>query len=149
MGSILDKRTRARELTIQSLYELDVQGDEALLNLDKLLISSEMDDSIRSLAAKWIRGTWKDRECIDELVSGSSERWSLSRMSQVDKSILRMSVYHFKFVNDIPPKVVINEAVELAKKYSTAKSPSFVNGVLDAVLKKLNSGNEINDCSKG
>ena len=55
----------------------------------------------------------------------------------VDKSILRLSVYQLKFCSDIPPKVVINEAIELAKKYSTDKSPGFVNGVLDAVLKKI------------
>jgi N utilization substance protein B len=64
------------------------------------------------------------------------------RLSPVDKSILRLSVYQLKFCTDIPPKVVINEAIELAKKYSTDKSPAFVNGVLDAVLRKIETGDK-------
>ena len=63
-------------------------------------------------------------------------------LSPVDKSILRLSVYHLKFCPDIPPKVVINEAIELAKKFSSDKSPGFVNGVLDAVLKKITAGKQ-------
>ena len=75
-------------------------------------------------------------EC-DELITGSTIRWQFSRLSPVDRSILRLAVYQLKFCPEIPPKVVINEAIELAKKYSTEKSGPFVNGVLDAVLKKL------------
>lgn len=136
----MDKRTRARELTIQALYELDVQGDEALGHLQEFLISQEMDDSIRRTATKWIKGAWTDCQAVDERIGKASARWSLSRLSPVDKSILRMSVYHLRHVSDIPPKVVINEALELAKKFSTAKSPAFVNGVLDAVLRNISSG---------
>ena len=68
----------------------------------------------------------------------STIKWKMSRLSFVDKSILRLAVYQLKFCNDIPPKVVINEAIELAKKFSTTQSGAFVNGVLDAVSKKLN-----------
>jgi len=72
----------------------------------------------------------------DELIVASTIRWQFKRLSSVDKSILRLAVYQLKYCLDIPPKVVINEAIELAKKFSTEKSSSFVNGVLDAVLKK-------------
>ena len=67
----------------------------------------------------------------------STIKWKMSRLSFVEKSILRLAVYQLKFCNDIPPKVVINEAIELAKKFSTTQSGAFVNGVLDAVLKKI------------
>ena len=132
----MDKRTRARELAMQVLYQLDVQGSELLGSLDAFLIENEPDDSIRAMALKWCKQTWQNLAECDELISRASIKWRLSRLSPVDKSVLRLSVYQLKFCPDIPPKVVINEAIELAKKFSTDKSPAFVNGVLDAVLKK-------------
>ncbi|MFA5423994.1 MAG: transcription antitermination factor NusB [Phycisphaerae bacterium] len=134
----MDKRTRARELTIQALYQLDVQGPELLNFIGQFFLENEPDDLVRKIAADWTKGAWQNVERCDELISKASIKWSLSRISPVDKSILRMSVYHLTCCDDIPPKVVINEAVELAKKFSTAQSPAFVNGVLDAVMKKLN-----------
>jgi N utilization substance protein B len=70
------------------------------------------------------------------LIIASTIKWDLSRLSTVDKSILRLAVYQLKFCSDIPPRVVINEAIELAKKFGSHKSPPFVNGVLDSVLKR-------------
>jgi N utilization substance protein B len=125
---------------MQGLYQLDVQGSELLGSLGDYFIENESDDSIRALALKWCKEAWQNLEDCDELISRASIKWRLSRLSPVDKSILRMSVYHLKCCPDIPPKVVINEAVELAKKFSTAQSPGFVNGVLDAVMKGLNPG---------
>ena len=133
----MDKRTRARELAIQSLYQLDVQGSDALELLDQFFTESDADDFVRKLARDWTKGTWKNLQQCDELISASAARWQLDRLSTVDRSILRLSVYQLKFCLDIPPKVVINEAIELAKKFSSEKAPAFVNGVLDAILKKL------------
>jgi len=132
----VDKRTRARELAMQGLYQLDVQGPGLLERLGELFVESEADDSIRKLASEWTKGTWENLAQCDELIVASTIKWRLSRLSHVDKSILRLSVYQLKFCPDIPPRVVINEAIELAKKFSTDKSAPFVNGVLDAVLKK-------------
>ena len=133
----LDKRTRARELAMQALYQLDVQGEDLLGRLDEFFIENEPNDVVRKLAADWTKGAWGNLTQCDELIVASTIRWQLSRLSPVDKSILRLAVYQLKFCPDIPPRVVINEAIELAKKFSTDKSPSFVNGVLDAVLKKV------------
>ena len=133
----MDKRTRARELAIQALYQLDVQGCDLLERLNEFFIENDHDELVRKLAAQWCKGTWENVKLCDELIAASTIKWQMSRLSFVDKSILRLAVYHFKFCPDIPPKVVINEAVELAKKFSTDKSAAFVNGVLDAVLKKL------------
>ncbi len=133
----MDRRTRARELTMQALYQLDVQGPDALNNLWQFFAEANPDDFVRKLASDWSKGTWENLEQCDELIAGSTIKWQFTRLSPVDKSILRLAVYQLKFCPDIPPKVVINEAIELAKKYSTDKSPAFVNGVLDAVLKKI------------
>jgi len=133
----MDRRTRARELTMQALYQLDVQGPDVFENLGRFFREANPDDFVRKLASDWSKGTWENLGQCDELISGSTIKWQFTRLSPVDKSILRLAVYQLKFCPDIPPKVVINEAIELAKKYSTDKSPAFVNGVLDAVLKKI------------
>ena len=133
----MDRRTRARELTMQALYQLDVQGPDVLEYLGRFFRETDPDDFVRNLAWDWSKGTWENLEQCDELITGSTIKWQFTRLSPVDKSILRLAVYQLKFCSDIPPKVVINEAIELAKKFSTDKSPGFVNGVLDAVLKKI------------
>jgi transcription antitermination factor NusB len=138
----VDKRTRARELAMQILYQLDVQGPVVLEGLTDFLIENEPNLSVRKLAAEWTKGTWENLSACDELISGSTIKWQLSRLSMVDKSILRLAVFQLKFCPDMPPRVVINEAIELAKKFSTDKSPAFVNGVLDAVLKKIKNEND-------
>ncbi|MBA7618687.1 Transcription antitermination protein NusB [subsurface metagenome] len=133
----MDKRTRARELAMQGLYQLDAQGPDLLEHLGEFFVDNSPDDFVRKLAADWCKGTWENLTQCDELITASTIKWQLSRLSFVDKSILRLAVYQLKFCEDIPPKVVINEAIELAKKFSTTQSPAFVNGVLDAVLKKI------------
>ena len=133
----MDKRSRARELTMQALYQLDVQGNDAFETLSSFFTESEKDIAIGQLAWNWTKGTWDNLVQCDELIVSATIKWQFTRLSPVDKSILRLSVYHLKFCPDIPPKVIINEAIELAKKFSTDKSPAFVNGVLDAILKKI------------
>ncbi len=135
-GMQADKRTRARELAMQALYQLDVQGPELLEDLGLFFSEEESDDFVRKLASGWTERTWENLAQCDEIIQDSTIKWQFTRLAPVDRSILRLSVYQLKFCADIPPKVVINEAIELAKKYSTEKSSSFVNGVLDAVLKK-------------
>ena len=132
----IDRRTRARELAIQGLYQLDVQGPDVLEYLGEFFAEADCDDFVRELASAWTTGTWENLSQCDELIAASTIKWQFKRLSPVDRSILRLSVYQLKFCPDIPPKVVINEAIELAKKFSSSKSSAFVNGVLDAVLKK-------------
>ena len=124
-------------MAMQALYQLEVQGHDLLERLDEFFIENGSDDSIRKLASSWTKGTWENLAQCDELIAASTIKWRLSRLSSVDKSILRLAVYQLKFCPDIPPKVVVNEAIELAKKFSTAQSSAFVNGVIDSILKKL------------
>lgn len=122
---------------MQALYQLDVQGPDAFELLERFFQEAEQDEQVRKLASEWIKGTWENLQSCDQPIIDSTIKWQFSRLSPVDKSILRLSVYQLRFCPEIPPKVVINEAIELAKKFSTDKSPAFVNGVLDAILKKL------------
>ncbi len=129
-------------MAIQGLYQLDVQGSDLLTSLGRFFMENDPDGLVRKLASDWTKGTWENLAQCDELIVASTIKWQLSRLSAVDKSILRLAVYQLKFCPDIPPRVVINEAIELAKKFSTDKSPAFVNGVLDAVLRKLEAKND-------
>jgi transcription antitermination factor NusB len=133
----VDKRSAARELAMQALYQLDVQGDALLDSIDEFFRLNTNDELVRQLARQWTHSAWLNLAVCDEMITSSAIKWQLSRLSQVDRSILRLAVYQLKFCPDIPPKVVINEAIELAKKFGAESAPSFVNGVLDAVLKKL------------
>ncbi len=135
----MDRRTRARELAMQSLYQLDVQGSEYLDGLDFFLRENSEDETVFKMADEWSRKTWENLEVCDGLIKAAAVKWELGRLSQVDRSILRLSAYQLNFCPDIPGKVVINEAIELAKKFSAEQSPRFVNGVLDAVFRKLNA----------
>jgi len=140
----VDRRTRARELAMQALYQLDAQAGldvSELGRIEDFFQENTNDELVLKLASSWTRGAWENLQHCDELISAASIKWQLSRLSQVDKSILRLAVYQLKFCPDIPPKVSINEAIELAKKFSTEQSAGFVNGVLDAVLKRLTKEN--------
>jgi len=133
----VNKRTRARELVMQALYQLDVQGPDLLTFIDEFFLRTESDELIRKQASTWTKQAWENLAQCDKLIAESTIKWQFGRLSAVDKSILRLSVYQLKFCPEIPPKVVINEAIELAKKFSSDKAPSFVNGVLDTVMKRL------------
>ncbi len=140
----MDKRSLARELAMQALYQLDIQGDELLPNIEAFLRENAADDIVFKLALDWTKGTWSHLKECDELLARSVIKWQMSRISCVDKSILRLSAYQLRYCSQIPPKVTINEAIELAKRYSTAQAPGFINGVLDGLLKKLDEGGDEN-----
>jgi N utilization substance protein B len=142
-----DRRTRARELAMQALCQMDIQGDAALDMLGIFFSENTDDPAIREMADKWSKGTWKVIAECDSLITVAAVKWELSRLNQVDRSILRLGAYQLKYCPDIPAKVVINEAIELAKKFSAESSPGFVNGVLDAIYRKLRTDSD-NQCEK-
>jgi N utilization substance protein B len=133
----VDRRTKARELTMQTLYQLDVQGAHFLDQMNRFIREQGEDDMTSTMAFEWAAGTWENVSVCDGLITTAATKWDLSRLSSVDRSILRLGAYQLKFCPDIPGKVVINEAIEIAKKYSGVQSPRFVNGVLDAILKRI------------
>jgi transcription antitermination factor NusB len=131
------KRTLAREYALQVLYKLDIANDKdlevVLANFWLMGVEEEVEESVKVFAAELVKGVICNREAIDKDISQYATNWKLERMAVVDRNILRLSAYELLFREDIPPKVSINEAVELAKKYSEPKSAKFVNGVLDKI----------------
>ena len=127
------KRTKAREFALQFLYMLDIRGDEILGDEDAFFAEQTDDAEIISFAGDLVRGVAEQRETIDAAIEESTQNWELCRIATVDRNILREAIYELLFRPDIPPKVSINEAIELGKKYSTSNSGGFVNGILDRI----------------
>jgi len=130
------KRTRAREFALQILYQMDMthENSEASLNNFWQAHSEEdIDDELKEFTGKLVRGAAENLEEIDKKISQFATNWQLERMAVVDRNILRMGCFELKFCEDIPPKVSINEAVDLAKKYSGIEAGKFVNAILDKV----------------
>jgi transcription antitermination factor NusB len=122
---------------MQAIYQLDIQGEILLAGIHDFLKENTRDGLVLDMAWSWTKGTWAHIKECDELLARSVIKWQMSRLSSVDKSILRLAAYQLKYCREIPPKVTINEAIELAKRYSTAQAPGFINGVLDGLLRKI------------
>ncbi len=131
------KRTQAREAALQVLYQLDLRGAEVLEDLDallrRLLDPKETDPTVAQFARGLVLGCWARRAELDTRIRAIAANWDLDRMATVDRNVLRMAAFELLFRDDVPPKVAINEAIDLAKRYSTADSGSFVNGILDKI----------------
>lgn len=133
-------RTIARELALQALYQLDLRGDNILDDIENFCKKSTNKRDVYQFAIALTNGCRSHRKEIDEKISGVTEHWELRRMAIIDKNILRLGVYELLYRNDIPPKVSINEAIELAKKFSTKNSGTFVNGILDKIYSQFGDG---------
>jgi N utilization substance protein B len=132
------KRTKARERAVQALYQLDVAAsdlDEALARFWRSFEPVERE--VREQAEELVRGVAAHRHAIDEAIEAASANWRLDRMAKVDRNVLRLAVHELLHRPDVPVKVVINEAIELGKKYGSESSGAFVNGVLDRIAAGL------------
>ena len=144
------KRTLAREIALKALYQWDVLGQEAAPELDGFCRSEAKDEEVASFALDLFRGCVEMVKALDEQIAAAAENWEVSRMAAIDRSILRIGTYELAYREDIPPKVSINEAIDLAKKYSTENSGEFVNGILDKVRLRLGKAVESpSDLSSG
>ena len=130
-------RRKAREVAIQVLYSLNFVNLDVEKAMELFWGNFIAPRSAKEFAATLIEGTWHHREELDSLIAGCSDNWSLGRMSKVDISILRMAAFEFLYCDDIPPKVSINEAVDLGKTFGSENSGSFINGILDALNLKI------------
>jgi len=132
------KRRIARELAVQFLYQFDLSGgslEEALPLFWQT--QSEVSEDGRKFAEQLIHGVTERRAVIDEHIGKYADNWDLPRIAAVDRNILRLAMYEMLFRDDIPPVVSINEAVDIAKKFSTHESGAFVNGILDRLKADL------------
>jgi N utilization substance protein B len=136
------KRRAAREMAVQMLYQLDLGGSplpQVFNNFDPGDAAGgprrRNAEQAFAYAQELVRGTLEHRDAIDELIRGQAENWRLERMPAVDRNILRLAVYEMLHERDVPKLVVVDEAIELAKKYGSEHSGKFVNGLLDGLLK--------------
>lgn len=130
-------RRKAREYALQMLYQYDVSHEFHNL-IEGFWAGKEITDDVREFASNIVEGVVKNFYLIDNNINQSAKNWSIDRMAIVDRNILRMATYELLFVNDIPVKVTINEAIEIAKRFGGDESGSFVNGILDRILKDHN-----------
>jgi transcription antitermination protein NusB len=134
----MGRRRKAREVALQLLYQLDVQGEGSPEpHLDEFWSRHPVDPEVRDFADALVRGTKLHEAKIDELISHYALHWELDRMAVVDRNILRQGIFELLWMGEAPPKVVINEALEVAKKFSTQESSRFINGILDRIHKEL------------
>jgi len=137
----MGKRRKARELALQFLYALDVNAARDPAPHDgEFWARHPVDSETRGFAEGLVRGSTQNQEKIDHVIAQFAEHWDLDRMAVVDRNILRMAVYELLWQTDVPPKVTINEAIEIAKKFGTRESSRFINGVLDRIHKELRPG---------
>ena len=126
-------RTKARKRAVDVLYEADLRsGDPLAVLRDRV---ADGNPPVPDHAVRLVEGVVEQQAKIDELIEAHASGWSLDRLPDVDRAILRMAVYELLWVDDVPDAVVIDEAVELAKTLSTDDSPSYVNGVLGGIVR--------------
>jgi N utilization substance protein B len=131
-------RHKSREFALQMLFEWDMTRQVPETVEKRFWKTARAAEGTREFANKLFEGTIAQAEASDKLVGELSENWKLERLAAIDRSILRMGIYELRSAT-APPKVVIDEAIELAKKFSSADAPSFLNGILDAAYKSLAS----------
>ena len=131
-------RRDAREFAVQMLFELDLNPSD---QLDTVFASfwneREADERARDFAQEIVTGVRAERKSIDQLIKSVSENWDIRRMGVLDRNVIRMAVYEMLHHKDVPAAVTINEAVDIAKYFSSSESGKFVNGVLDRIRKDL------------
>jgi transcription antitermination factor NusB len=128
------KRTQSRELALQLLYQIDLRGDEIKEDVEAALAPAEGGDpEVLEFARDLVQGVQARRPEIDAHIEAVARNWQIRRMAAIDRNILRLATYELLWREDVPPLVTLNEAIELAKKFSTKNSGPFVNGILDNV----------------
>jgi len=130
------KRTRAREYALQILYAIDITKDEPAEHMEGFWKHTEEGDiDVKKFANILVRGVMKNRDDIDAMITKYATNWDLGRMAVIDRNILRFATFELLFSDDIPPKVSINEAIDIAKRFGDKDSGKFVNGILDKIHK--------------
>lgn len=129
-------RHKSREFALQMLFEWEMTRQNPAQIEQHFWKTARAAETTRKFAHELFSGAVVQADAADALVAKVSENWRLDRLAAIDKSILRLAIYEFRF-GTAPPKVAINESLELAKKFSSEDAPAFLNGILDAALKKL------------
>jgi len=130
-------RRKSRELALQMLFQWELGGHSPQHVVSTFLHAQKVDEGAESFARALFEGTVAEVETLDRLVQEHSEHWRLERMPAVDRNLLRVALYELRHHPETPPAVIINEALEIARRFSDKDAVDFVNGVLDAIRKSL------------
>jgi N utilization substance protein B len=137
-------RRRARELAMQALFCMDMQNNASLEMLERFCGNFESSGKSRPFFLKLVKGVLDSKNELDALIERFSRNWKITRMSCVDRNVMRVAVYELLYCDDIPPKVSINEAVDIGKKFGTEESGAFINGIMDSIRGALETEGILN-----
>jgi transcription antitermination protein NusB len=122
------------------LFQLDVAGGDPVEIYPHFWKEHEVEAEVKTFASELVEGVVQEREALDRIISGSAENWRIERMAVVDRNILRMAVFELARLPETPAAVVLDEAIEVGKKYGSENSGAFLNGILDAIRKRIERG---------
>lgn len=142
-------RRKARELVLQACYAYELSGNSVEQVLELNILGGAENTSTKNFAALLFKKTIEGQQQFDEMIKGWAANWEFDRIAIIDKILLRMAICEFLYFEDIPPKVSIDEAIEIAKLYSTENSGRFVNGILDAILNDLEKKGSVHKKGRG
>jgi N utilization substance protein B len=130
-------RRQARELAMQALFYMDMRNNLSTGMLESFCGNFDPPPKSRAFFLKLVNGVLENRGELDALIKQFSKNWDISRMSSVDRNVMRIAVFELLYCEDIPPKVSINEAVDVGKKFGTEESGAFINGIMDSIRAEL------------
>ncbi len=133
----MGNRRKARELALNALFQGEMTATSAVENFPLLCENFEINKKAIPYGRELVYGITDKRDELDAKIEESAVNWRVSRMSVLDRNIIRLASYEMMFKEDVPPRVAIDEAIELAKRYCAEDSPGFINGILDAILKNI------------
>ena len=139
----MGNRRRSRELAMQALYQMEMNQDHSKEAVELFCKHFGVTENVKPFFLRLVEGVMKVQHEIDPLIKSFSENWKISRMSRADRNIMRIAVYELLCCDDIPPKVSINEAIDIGKKFGTEDSGPFINGILDSVRISLEKENQL------
>ncbi len=141
----MGKRRKARESALQILYELEFDSSDINETINRFWREKKASPEIREYSGWLVRGIRAELEEIDEAIQSISSNWRVARMALIDRNILRLAAYELLRADTLAPAIIINEAIEIAKRYSSPEAATFVNGILDALKRKMQAAKSPSD----
>ncbi len=138
----MGNRRRSRELAMQALFQIEMNQDHSREAVELFCKHFGVSKNAKPFFLRLVEGVTEFQHEIDTLIKSFSENWKISRMSRADRNIMRVAVYELLYCDDIPPKVSINEAIDIGKRFGTEDSGAFINGILDSIRISLEKDNQ-------
>ncbi len=145
----ISSRRTARELALRALYAHQMSGNKVESIVAEIIAAVDEQEMVKTFAKALFRSCVEQRAEIEKLITAQAHNWDFDRIAILDRLIMRMAICEFLYFEDIPPKVSIDEAIEISKKYSTEKSGTFINGILDGILLHLKTDGLLKKTGRG